>query len=959
MYWYCYVCDFLQQKGLAKTRMNETAQLPEVGIEEEEGWAGCLWPLIKMLIAFTLTVVVLFFVGFGAGAAAYAHYAASLPSPEELRVRSFAFKSTRIYDRHGLLLYEVFDPKAGRRTVIPIDEIPSYLKWATIATEDATFYVNPGVDPLGIARAIWQNVSQRELVSGASTITQQLVKNLFLSPEKTLTRKIKEAILAQEITRRYSKDTILEIYLNEIYYGNLAYGVEAAAETYFGKHAQELTLAEASFLAGLPQSPVMYDPFTNFEAAKGRQRVVLNLMAKEGYITPSQARAAWREELKLAAPKITIKAPHFVFYVRELLEKKYGPEVIYRGGLQVHTTLDFSMYQVAEEVAQKQISKLSDKHVTNAALVAVDPKTGEILAMLGSVDFFNKEIDGQVNVTVRPRQPGSSIKPVNYVTAFEKGWTAATLIADVPTKFPDGANPPYEPTNYDEKFHGPVTVRYALASSYNIPAVKTLQFVGVLNMLEMAHRLGINSLNRYDYGLSLTLGGGEVTLLEMAAAFSAFANGGHKVEPVAILKIEDGEGRIIEENHPWLGPQVITPQHAYIITSILSDNEARTPAFGANSPLKLSRPAAVKTGTTNDWRDNWTIGYTPDLVTAVWAGNSDNTPMEKVSGVTGAAPIWHDFMEEVLKDTPVHEFPTPSGLVSAEICLDTGMLANEYCPRKRREIFVEGTVPPPDNIRRKVKIDRLTGQLATEYCPENVIEEKLFVVYPEELRGWAKGHNLPQPPTESCTLHTFAPKVEIWEPVADQVVEGVIDLVGSANMSDFSHYIVEYGIGPDPIGWGMVSPPNGTAIEGGLLAQWDTEPLDNGLHSLRVVVFDHQGNSAEARTRVVVENPTPTPTPTFTFTPVPTDTPIPTATYTLTPIPTSTATPSPTATPKPTNTPSPTPAVTSTATATHTPLPSATATEVATDTPTPTATTTPTVTVQPTASPTATPTLSN
>jgi 1A family penicillin-binding protein len=911
--------------------------------------------LVQGFFIVALAFVLTFFVSLGLAIAGYTYIAASLPAPEELQTRSFSFASAKIYDRNGGLLYEVFDPQGGRRTLVPLERISPYLRQATIATEDKRFYQHPGVDPIGIARAVWQNVTEKSIVSGASTITQQLARTVFLSPEertqRTLSRKIKEAVLATEITRRYSPDAILEIYLNTIYYGNLAYGIEAAAETYFGKTAADLSLAESALLAGLPQSPSIYDPFTNPEAAKVRQFIVLGLMVEEGYITPAQAEAARSEEIQFVTQRTDIRAPHFVAYIRQLLEQKYGSAVLYQGGLQVYTTLDPHLQGIAERVAKEQITTLADKHATNAALVAIRPSTGEILAMLGSVDFSNPEIDGQVNVALRLRQPGSAIKPVTYVAVFERGWTPATLIMDVPTEFPDGANPPYKPTNYDEKFHGPVLVRTALGSSYNIPAVKTLQYVGLPSFLEMAHRLGLYSLNRPDYGLSLTLGGGDVTLLELTGAYAVFANGGRRVPPVAVLRIVDNYGRVIEEYQPPESQQIISPQHAYLITSILSDNEARTPAFGPNSVLNLSRPAAAKTGTTNDWRDNWTIGYTPDLVTGVWLGNSDNTPMARISGVAGAGPIWHNFMEGALAETPPREFIRPDGIVTIEICADSGTIPSKVCPRKKSEIFAAGQGPlgPEHDIHQMVRIDRTTGQLATEFCPENLIEEKYFQVYPPDGREWAEQHNIPQPPTETCTLHIGPAQVAIFQPVEGEQVEGIVPVVGRANMPDFSHYVVEYGVTHDPGGWGSVSGPHNTPVESGLLAQWDTRDLHNMEHTLRVLVFDHQGTAVEARVHIVVANPTPTPAPT----PLPTSTPLPT------PTPTATATPT---TILPTATPTGTPVVTFTPTATSTEVPMETPTATSTPTATPmevpteTPTDTPTATGEPTATATGTPT---
>jgi len=883
---------------------------PVTRFEKRRGWVASL---VQGVVIFSLLFAFFSLLGLGMAVAGYVYLAATLPSPDELVARTARFATTKIYDREGTLLYEFFDPQGGRRTVVPLSRISPFLIQATIATEDARFYQHPGFDPLGIARAFWQNLREKEIVSGASTIPQQLARLAFLSPERTLSRKLKEVVLASEISRRYSKQAILEMYLNSIYYGNLAYGVEAAAETYFGKSAAELTLAEAALLAGIPQSPALYDPFVHPEAAKARQKVVLGRMVEEGYISPAQAQAALAEELHFAPQEMEIKAPHFVMYVRELLEKRYGTDVLYRGGLRVYTTLDLRLQSLAERIAREHVARLKDRHVTNAALVAIRPQTGEILAMLGSVDFFDPSIDGQVNVALALRQPGSAIKPITYLAAFEKGWTPATLIWDLPTEFPDGANPPYKPTNYDDKFHGPVLVRVALGSSYNVPAVKTLQFVGIPAFLEMARRLGITTLTRPDYGLSLTLGGGEVSLLELTGAYAVLANGGRRIPPVAILRVEDSLGRLIEEYIPPPGEQVISPQHAYLITHILADNEARTPAFGPNSPLKLSRPAAAKTGTTNDWRDGWTIGYTPDLVVGVWVGNSDNSPMKRVPGVKGAGPIWHDFMEEALKDKPPVDFPRPDGIVEVEICALSGAKPSEVCPTRKKELFVAGTEPtdPGLDFHQKVRICRATGKRATEFCPPQLVEEKVFEVYPPEGREWALEHGIPQPPEEFCDLHTFAPRMAILQPTEGQEVRGTVEVLGHAFIPDFSHYVIEYGETHNPLGWGRVSGPHETPVDGGLLGYWDTTALHNGPHTLRVVAFDHQGLSYEARVRVYVANPTPTPT--FTPTPTPTHTP----TFTPAPSPTFTPVPSPmpthTPTPLPTVTPSPRPQGTPTA----------------------------------------------
>ena len=847
----------------------------------------------------------------------YVYIALTLPSPEELQARAHSFVSTKIYDRNGQLLFEIFDPSGGRRTLVRLSDIPLSLRNATIAAEDPTFYSNQGIDPLAIARAIYQNVTTGEIVSGASTITQQLVKTLFVGSEVTLQRKIKEAVLASEITRTYSKDTILEIYLNEIYYGNLAYGVAAAAETYFGKPVSELTLAESALLVGIVPSPVDHDPYENPKAAQAARNIVLDLMVKHGYITVQEAEAAKAEPIKLAPRRqaLQIRAPHFVVYVRQLLEQKYGTEMLYRGGLQVETTLDLRMQELAEKIARDQIAKLAKQRATNAALVAIDPQTAEIRAMVGSVDF-NEKTSGQVNVALRPRQPGSSIKPLTYAAAFEKGWTPATMIMDVKTKFPDGANGYFEPTNYDGKEHGPVSVRTALACSYNIPAVKALQFIGLPSFLEMAHRLGINSLNRSDYGLSLTLGGGEVTLLEMTGAYSAFATGGIWREPAAILRIKDSSGRLIYQYNPGAGQQVLDPRHAYLITSILSDNEARAPMFGPNSALKLSKPAAAKTGTTNDYRDAWTIGYTTSLVTGVWVGNNDSSKMLALAGSMGAAPIWHDFMEKALplleaEGKPARPFPRPAGIVEVEVCSVSGELPTAACPSRRKELFVQGTEPKDTcSVHRKVSICKVSGKLSTQYCPQNAVEERTFEVYPPDGQEWARAHNLAQPPSETCDVHTGNFLVRINSPQEGQEISGLVEIVGSAQISDMRRYRVEYGNGDDPQGWGLIAEHDSTGISEGRLASWQTNRYPNGDYTLRVLAFDSLGNAHEARVHVRIYNRTPTPSPTATATPTPEPTLEPTATETPTSSPTprrrATHTPTLTSTPEilPTETPS-------------------------------------------------------
>ncbi len=872
--------------------------------------------------------------GLGAALIGYAVIASDLPSPSELTNRASSFQSTRILDREGNLLNETFDPNAGRRTVVPLDQMSPYLVQATIATEDANFYRHQGVDPIALMRALYYAVLERGIVSGASTIPQQLVKWVFLTPdqalpEQTLTRKVKEAILSAEISRRYSKETILEIYLNELNYGNLAYGVGAAAETYFGKEVIDLTLAEASLLAGLPQLPAYYDPYAHPDRAKERQAVVLGLMVENGYITPAEADAAWLEPLSYVPLQFDMKAPHFSLFVRQQVESLLGPDALYQSGLEVTTTLDPDLQEAAQQIVREQVGLLADRNVSNGALVALRPQTGEIVAFVGSADFDNVEIDGQVNMALAPRQPGSSIKPFVYLAAFEQPekplaerWTPGTLIADIEEAFPDGANPPYVPTNYDNQEHGMVTARAALANSYNIPAVRTLQEVGIPDFLELMRRLGVTSLNRSDYGLSLSLGGGEMPLLELTSAYAVLANQGMRVPPVAILKIADSQGNVIcELNTPQpcqppiegAGEQVISPVDAFLITDILSDNEARTPAFGPNSVLRLDRPAAAKTGTTNNFRDNLTMGYTPQLVTGVWVGNSDYSEMRGMSGVAGAGPIWNQFMTAAHAGEPVMEFAPPPGVRQYEVCADTGTVPSDACPERRAHWFAEDRppLPPEKDLYQTVRLDRNTGRLANEFTPPDAIEEKVFKIYPEPYRAWAEAHGIPQPPASPDDSFEFQPELFIRQPVEGEVVSGRVQVYGSANVPNFASFELQYGVSHDPGAFSEpISGPYGAPVIDGLLGEWDTGGLGDGPHTLRLLVRDQEGNSFERRVRVFVAHPTAPPPPTATWTPAPqapTDTPLPAETLPPpiadTPVPTDT--PWPTDTPVPTEPPAP------------------------------------------------------
>lgn len=641
-----------------------------------------------------------------------------LPDPLSLRERKVPL-STRIYDRNGILLYTIF--KEQRRTPVSLDDLPPQVKLATIAIEDAEFYSHPGFSIKGIIRAIIKNLRQGEL-TGGSTITQQLVKNTLLTPEKTLIRKLKEIVLAIEVELNFSKDEILEMYLNEVSYGGTAYGIQEGARTYFKKDAQKLTLAEAALLAGLPKSPTKYSPFgTNPEISLQRQKEVLKRMQENGFITEEQRREAENETLKFAQNIISIKAPHFVFFVKEQLEEKYGKEVIEQGGLEIITTLDYRIQELAERVVKQEVEKLKNLNVTNGAALILNPKTGEIIAMVGSKDFFDTSIDGNVNLTIRPRQPGSSIKVVNYAYALSNQFTPATIISDTPVTFYVQGQPPYTPRNYEGGFRGNLTLRSAFAESRNIPAVRVLASYGVEKMLAMGQRLGISTwMDSKDYGLSLTLGGGEVKLIDLAKVYATIANYGRRPEIVSILKITDSKGRILEEfkcrepKNPLVAQinatasaledfsstsecntQVLDPRVAFLITDILRDNNARAPAFGTNSLLLIPghKEVAVKTGTSNELKDNLAIGYTQNYVVAAWVGNNDNSPMARIaSGVTGATPIFNKIMSALLKESPSEDWLIPPGLVQLPICPYTGTLACEGCPLKM-EWFLEENKP--------------------------------------------------------------------------------------------------------------------------------------------------------------------------------------------------------------------------------------------------------------------------
>ncbi len=754
---------------------------------------GCVGGAILGAIALVLVVVV------GGAAAAgglvYANWSreieAGVATLETARDRE-TFETTQIMDRNGEVLWEIFGE--GKRTRVPLDQIPLHLIQATIAVEDDTFYENIGLDAPSLAAAVIANVRNPDARPvGGSTITQQIVRHIAFDYEErtavSYDRKIKEIVLAWMMNRDFSKDEILEMYLNEIYYGNLAYGVEAAARTYFAKPAAQLTLGEASLLAGLPQSPVDLDPFTNLEGVKERQWLILNLMVSEGFIDQAAAEAAYLEPLTFAAQEVSLEAPHFAVYVRQQLEELYGAEVVANGGLRVTTTLDMEFQRLAETIARQHVSQIDPaKNLTNAALVAMKPGSGEILAMLGSVDYKNETIDGHVNVTLTPQQPGSAIKPFTYAAALspvagdpaggEPRWTVADILWDVPVEYEQFSGEAYAPVNYDGAFHGPVRLRDALANSYNIPAVLLLQDITVPRLLEFGRALGINSWtgDSSQYGLSLTLGGGEVTPLELTTAYAALASGGNKVTPVSILRVERTNGELLYEHQPAEPQRVIDERVTYLISDILDDDRARIPAMGSPNPMELAFPAAAKTGTTNDFRDNWTMGYTPGLVVGVWTGNTDNSPMVNTSGLEGAAPLWHSYMEQVYSNgglvarlevnglVPPNEFIRPAGIAERPVCaLSSAAVGSIDCVPDGNELFLESTTPPTPmpTVDRPAafweKLDPAVWRAVAVALPPPA-PEAIALIPPEQLED--------QPPPPLFCHFAEATPLEILPPTA-------------------------------------------------------------------------------------------------------------------------------------------------------------------------------------------------
>lgn len=846
-------------------------------IHKNKGQQGTAFRLIKFFIGLFVLCLIS---GGSLIFAAFAYYSSDLPDFMEFSEKPL-IQSTKIFDRSGnVVLYDVYGEE--KRTIISFEKIPQSIKDATIAIEDDTFYSHNGINIKSIIRAFIANTFQKKVVQGGSTITQQLIKNYLLSPEKTFSRKIREIILSLEMEQKYSKEEILEFYLNQIPYGANAYGIESAASTFFNKPANQLTLAESALLATLPKAPSYYSPYGyHIEELLNRKNYILERMYSVGFINKTDLEKAKSETLIFAPQKKSIKAPHFVMYIKNYLEEKYGDDYVLKNGLRVYTTLDWDIQQIAEKVVYDGAIRNATKYnAKNAALAAIDVKTGQILAMVGSYDYFDDKNDGNVNVTIMNRQPGSAFKPFGYATALEKGFTPETIVFDLPTEFSpeypelcpplninfsDDNNLCYHPRNYDGKFRGPVDLRHSLAQSLNIPSVKVLYLAGIKETITLAKKLGITTLDNDNYyGLSLILGSADVKPLDMAAAYSVFANDGIKNERVAILKIEDHKGNILEE-YKAKPRQVLNSQVTRQINSILSDNSARAPVFGEKNYLHLENyPVAAKTGTTQDNKDAWVIGYSPTVSVAVWVGNNNNDKIaQSGAGISAAGPIWNEFMKQIIQKNP-----PKSGFIAPEpVVADKEMLNGNF------------------EVENKIKIDRISKKIATINTPNEFIEEIsqkivhsiLYFIDKNKVMGeqpqnpesdpqflnwelpileWVKiqnnsGKNYNQiTSSEVDDIHTEenAPKITITSPQDNEVVNSYYLSININISSVFPIKQVDYFADNQLLGSSFNYPFN---LNFPVLK---INQPENKNKTIRVAVYDIYGNKNEEQVNIIIEN---------------------------------------------------------------------------------------------------------
>ena len=857
---------------------------------------------------FFIVVLVLIACGYISIFILFAWFSKDLPTPNKV-VRRDGF-STKIYDRNGQLLYDVY--KDAKRSPVVWEDVPDGLKNATVAVEDKDFYKHQGFDPLTPFRIIKNYIVLHQL-TGGSTLTQQLVKNVLLTSDRTVTRKIKEFILAVQIEAKYKKSEILLMYLNEAPYGGSAWGVGTAADQYFGKPVKDLDLAECVILAGLPQRPNVYSPFSKTPTAYiDRTTHVLQRMVEDGYINDETRKKALEEvkNYKFAINTTQLEAPHFVFWIRDQLVAKYGQDMVDGGGLKVTTTLDLNLQRGVQQIVSDEITKAEKLGISNGAAVVIDPTNGQILAMVGSRDYNNDAVGGKFNVVTQGlRQPGSSIKPVTYLTAIKKGWTAASMVVDAPVTFAGtGGQKDYSPQNYTGKFNGPMSLASALGNSINTVAVKTLANVGLKDMLQQSFDMGLTTLeptatNLSKYGFAVTLGGAEVKMIDMATAYSAFANGGNKVDQTGILKVENLSGQVLEQNDPMMGKSVMTPQQAYIISEILANNENRILTFGAVNGLIIPNyQVAVKTGTTNDKRDNWTIGWTPNLLVDVWVGNNDNTPMLKVaSGVSGASPIWKKIMQLILPTRPKQDFPIPDKIVSVSVDNISGYAAHDGFP-SHNEYFIDGTQPKIDDpIHLKLKICKNGAGIAPPAdVANNNFDSKEFVKLKEDdpvstdgVNRWQQGidnwiaqqsnKNLYNPPSNFCR-NDGSVSASFDNPGDQSTVGNNFHVKISTNSLKKITQVKLWANGSE-------------------LKTWTDRPfegdfnLGDGTYTLKTEVTDIDGAGYSKEIKIGVNKPwdwSPSPTPTMTPEPsptsaptvAPTNSPVPTMAPSVTPVPT-------------------------------------------------------------------------
>lgn len=816
-------------------------------------------------------------------------YSRDLPYPD--RVSKHEGFSTVILDRNEKPIYDIFTDK--NRIPIPFSDIPDAVKKATVAIEDKDFYKHQGFDPRGLLRAVF-NIITFQGLQGGSTLTQQLVKNVLLTSERTLPRKIKEFILAVQIERKYTKDEILQMYLNEAPYGGTMWGIEAAAQGYFGVHAKELTPSQSVFLAGLPQRPSYYSPFSgNVNSFKERTQQVLRRLREDGYISSLEEKNLTTDiaKIQFATPGAEFISPHFVIYVKKLLVEMFGEKKVQDGGLRVITTLDSSLQRKTESIVKEELEKIKNLNVGNAAVFGINPKNGEILTYLGSKEYDSSDslFEGKYDVVSQGyRQPGSALKPITYAVAFSKGYTPATLLMDVETHFPGGKDKPdYIPKNYDNKYRGPVQMRFALANSINIPAVKTTAMVGIKDILKTSYDMGLSTLPPSDenvekFGLSITLGGGEVRLMDLVAAYGVLANGGVKNDLVSILKVLDHDGKTLYEDKKKTGKRVLGEDVSFLVSHILLDNESRKEVFGTNSYLVVSgKTVSVKTGTTDDKRDNWTVGYTPSVAIGVWVGNNDNAPMNPKlsSGATGAAPIWNRIMREALKDKGNEQFKVPENVTPATIDAFGGGLAHEGRPT-RSEYFIKGTEPTSiSSIYHKLKLSKNDNKkLANSVeIATGSFDEKEFIkfiendptsrdnknLWQEGIDAWVvkQGDPLYHPPTETSSTNENQVVVRIKKPsdktrIDNSDFEVLADAKAIRDIKKMELYVDD----------SLKTTAMANIID-------ENIHLDTGIHTIKVKAYDTENHSGESQITVGIktspESPTATPNPSPTISPTP------------------------------------------------------------------------------------------